>query len=49
MLLYRFRPNRRHVSHEDDGEKKLDENQANGQSGEGKKPARGRSWCHEAS
>ncbi|EPB80261.1 cold-shock DNA-binding domain protein [Ancylostoma ceylanicum] len=43
VLLYRFRPNRRRVSREDDGEKKLDnENQANGQSGDMKKPTRGR-------
>ncbi|KIH57040.1 cold-shock DNA-binding domain protein [Ancylostoma duodenale] len=43
VLLYRFRPNRRHVSREEDGEKKPDaENQANGQSGDMKKPTRGR-------
>ncbi|RCN51572.1 cold-shock DNA-binding domain protein, partial [Ancylostoma caninum] len=43
VLLYRFRPNRRHVSREEDGEKKVDgENQANGQSGDMKKPTRGR-------
>ncbi|VDK79861.1 unnamed protein product [Cylicostephanus goldi] len=43
VLLYRFRPNRRRVQHDEDGEKKVDgENQTNGQTEE-KKTARGRS------
>lgn len=41
VLLYRFRPNRRHISHEND-EKKLGTNINQAADGEDKKPMRGR-------